>query len=167
MSSGSLSTPVPGRKWAALYATRFFHVDALSSAASASRWISTWLSWFWRAAFIASWPVGCVVTTMLRPRQIFRDLIDMPPRSPQTAPLRPGPRASSSGHRAGARVGNQSSDCGRSLLSGLRARAASATTPTRLARYLFGIVIGLERAGRQPCRHPPFGALHQFLEVIV
>jgi hypothetical protein len=26
---------------------------------------------------------------------------------------------------------------------------------TRLARYLFGIVIGLERAGRQPSRHPP------------
>jgi hypothetical protein len=34
----------------------------------------------------------------------------------------------------------------------------------RLARYLFGIGIGLERAGRQPCRHPPFGALGQFLD---
>jgi hypothetical protein len=29
-----------------------------------------------------------------------------------------GPRASSSGHRAGARVGDRSSDCDRSLLSG-------------------------------------------------
>jgi hypothetical protein len=37
---------------------------------------------------------------------------------------------------------------------------------TRLARYLFGIVIGLERAGRQPCRHPSFGALDQFLDEI-
>jgi hypothetical protein len=34
---------------------------------------------------------------------------------------------------------------------------------TRLARYQFGIVIGLERGGRRPCRHPPFGALDQFL----
>jgi hypothetical protein len=33
-----------------------------------------------------------------------------------------------------------------------------------LARYLFTITIGLERAGRQPCRHPPFGALDQFLD---
>jgi hypothetical protein len=35
---------------------------------------------------------------------------------------------------------------------------------TRLARYLFAIVIGLDRAGRQPCRHPPFGAFDQFLD---
>jgi hypothetical protein len=30
-----------------------------------------------------------------------------------------------------------------------------------LARYLFGIVIGFERAGGQPCRRPPFGTLDQ------
>jgi hypothetical protein len=30
--------------------------------------------------------------------------------------------------------------------------------------YLFGIVIGLERAGGQPCRLPPFGTLDQLLD---
>jgi hypothetical protein len=38
------------------------------------------------------------------------------------------------------------------------------STVVSIGCYLFGIVIGLERAGGQPCRHSPFGMLDQLLD---
>jgi hypothetical protein len=71
-------------------------------------------------------------------------------RLSQTAPVRPGPRTSSSGHNAGARACDQSSDCGRPLPSGPFLLINSSVGGVchycaRLARYLFGIVIAPER----------------------